>query len=116
MYNELYIFLYYSTFYIAATNDTQTFLVAYTYPQLSSKECKTSGGIGVITAENAHDIATKNFGIGSMVNGIVLKIINQAKKVLMIGKILIKEKLIIFILVLKKVWFDYLKDTKYLFN
>src|SRR5699024_4305367 len=114
MYNELYIFLYYSTFYIAATNDTQTFLVAYTYPQLSSKECKTSGGIGVITAENAHDIATKNFGIGSMVNGIVLKIINQAKKGISDSQILLKKSLLMIILCWTKLCLNTLKATKYI--
>lgn len=75
-----------------ATNDTQTFLVAYTYPQLSSKECKTSGGIGIITAENAHDIAAKNFAIGSMLTEIVFKIVHQAKKGVSDSQNIVKKK------------------------
>lgn len=74
------------------TNDTQTFLVAYTYPQLSSKECKTSGGIGIITAENAHDIAAKNFAIGSMLTEIVFKIVHQAKKGVSDSQNIVKKK------------------------
>lgn len=92
-----------------ATNDTQTFLVAYTYPQLSSKECKTSGGIGVITAENAHDIATKNFKIGEMVNGIALKIIHQAKKGINDSENIVKEKFTDVYFVLDEAVLEYLK-------
>lgn len=93
-----------------ATNDTQTFLVAYTYPQLSSKECKTSGGIGVITAENAHDIATKNFEIGEMVNGIVLKIIHQSKKGINDSENIVKEKFTNVYFVLDEAVLEYIKN------